>query len=170
MATIQSSSPSDSTQFFSQTPPSTLSDHQPRSAATPSISLNEMNDALDPHPELREEEPALLRVLTADQSYYPGFRIKEAALFNPDVFSRASWMSSRRLPIKKVKCRRGSYGGSRILSPPGSRQITSAPQVAARQLLLKICLTQIMERCWLLRSRISVTKTNSIMRFLKAAS
>jgi uncharacterized phage-associated protein len=58
-------------------------DHGP----VPSISLNEMNDALETTPEIREEEPALLRVLKIVPTYYPEFSLKDPALFDGDVFS-----------------------------------------------------------------------------------
>lgn len=54
----------------------------------PSISLNEMNEALDP--EDSTEESALLKVLTVHRdSAYPTFGLKDEKLFDPEVFSRS---------------------------------------------------------------------------------
>lgn len=60
-------------------------DHGP----VPSFSLNEMNDALDVNPESRTEEPALLRVLAVSPGKLPVFYLKDASLFDPDVFSQS---------------------------------------------------------------------------------
>jgi hypothetical protein len=53
----------------------------------PSNSLNEMNYALEQDPEIREEEPALLKVLYTTRDRYPAFVLKDEKLFDPDVFS-----------------------------------------------------------------------------------
>jgi len=56
----------------------------------PSISLNEMNNALDTDPEIKsEEEPALLRVLATTNQQHPAFFLKDHKLFDPEVFSES---------------------------------------------------------------------------------
>jgi uncharacterized phage-associated protein len=56
----------------------------------PSISLNEMNYALETDQEIQfEEEPALLRVLGTTKQQYPVFYLKDPKLFDPDVFSES---------------------------------------------------------------------------------
>jgi uncharacterized phage-associated protein len=53
----------------------------------PSNSLNEMNYALESDPEIREEEPAILKVLKPTNDRYPAFVLDDPALFNADAFS-----------------------------------------------------------------------------------
>jgi uncharacterized phage-associated protein len=54
----------------------------------PSISLNEMNEAIAP--DESTDTPALLRVLNVDlTSRYPIFSLKHDSLFVPDTFSRS---------------------------------------------------------------------------------
>jgi uncharacterized phage-associated protein len=54
----------------------------------PSISLNEMNEAIDP--EESNAEPALLKVLEIRQDFiHPTFKLKDERLFVPETFSRS---------------------------------------------------------------------------------
>ncbi len=54
----------------------------------PSISLNEMNEAIAP--EESTDQPALLKVLDVKRgSIYPVFTIKHERLFDPETFSRS---------------------------------------------------------------------------------
>jgi uncharacterized phage-associated protein len=55
----------------------------------PSLSLNEMNDAIDQCPEQRTEESSLLRVLVVRDGRYPSFELRHESLFDPDVFSES---------------------------------------------------------------------------------
>jgi uncharacterized phage-associated protein len=52
----------------------------------PSISLNEMNEAICPD---ESSEPALLKVLEVRRAYYPFFALKDERFFDPEIFSRS---------------------------------------------------------------------------------
>ncbi len=53
----------------------------------PSNSLNEMNYALEKDPEIRDETPAILKVLRPTGDRYPAFELIDPSLFDADEFS-----------------------------------------------------------------------------------
>jgi uncharacterized phage-associated protein len=79
-------------------------DHGP----VPSISLNEMNDAIEPE---ESTEPALLKVLEIRRgSMYPTFRLRDEHLFDPETFSR-----SELEVLKEVADRYGRMPAGRLI-------------------------------------------------------